>query len=126
MTSLISRGETPTRLCGKHRPDQRPRGPVQADSCRDSRRYRLRPVTQMASAIAKTSKRTAPLRLFRTGGPIPLLLLGFDAYTRYNLVNPPVARFVRHGRYRWFGIELPAGTTTGAPRRNRRIDEFLK
>ncbi len=100
MTSLISRGETPTRLYGEHRPDQRPRGSIQADSRCSSRRYRCRLATQVAEAIVQAPKRTAPLRLSRTGDLIPPLLPGFDGYTWYCVVNPPVAWFVRHGWYR--------------------------
>src|SRR5713226_8248817 len=106
MTSLISRGETPTRLYGEHRPDQRSRGPVQADSCCGSGGYHRRLATQMASAIVKAPKRTASLRLSRANVPLPLLLPGLDGDTRYNLVNPFVVGFVRHGRYCRPGAEL--------------------
>src|SRR6266568_8571740 len=126
MTTLISRGETPTRLYGEHRPDQRSRGPVQADSCCGSRGYRRRLATQMAEAVVKAPERTASLRLSRANVPIPLLFPGLDGDARYNLVNPPVARLVRHGRYCRPGAELPAGTPTGARGAKGRVNCFLK
>src|SRR5438874_902352 len=124
MTSLISRGETPTRVYGEHRPDQRSRGPVQADICCSSGGYRRRLAPHMAEAIVKAPERTASLRLSRANVPLPLLFPGLDGDTRYNLVNPPVAGFVRHGRYCWPGAELPAGTLTGA--RGAHINCFLQ
>src|SRR5712691_6751829 len=124
MTSLISRGEAPTRLYGQHRPDQRSRGPVQADTCCGSGGPRRRLVPHMAEAVVTAPERTASLRLSRANVPIPLLFPGLDGDARYNLVNPPVARLVRHGRYRWPGAELPAGTPTGAG--GAHINCFLK
>jgi len=126
MTSLISRGETPTRLYGEHRPDQRSRGPVQADTCGGSGGHRRRLAPHMAEAIVKAPERTASLRLSCANVPIPLLLPGLDGNARYNLVNPPVARLVRHGWYCWPGAELPAGTPTGARGAKGRVNCFLQ
>ena len=126
MAFLISLGETPTRLYAQHRPDQRPLGPVQADTCCSSGGHRRRLAPHMAEAIVKAPERTASLRLSCASVPLPLLFPGFDGDTRYNLVNPPVAWLVRHGRYRWPGAELPAGTPTGARGATRRVNCFLQ
>ena len=126
MAFLISLGETPTRLYALHRPDQRSRGPVQADTCCSSGGHRHRLAPHMAEAIVKAPERTASLRLSRANVPIPLLFPGLDGDTRYNLVNPPVAGFVRHGRYCRLGAELPVGTPTGASEATRRVNCFLK
>src|SRR5438045_9146258 len=123
MTSLISRGETPTRLYGEHRPDQRSRGPVQADTCGGSGGHRRRLAPHMAEAIVKAPERTASLRLSRANVPLPLLFPGLDGDARYNLVNPPLAWLVCHDRYRRPGAELPAGPSTGARGASRRRSE---
>src|SRR6266480_2617078 len=113
-------------LYAQHRPDQRPRGPVQADTCGGSGGHRRRLAPHMAEAIVKAPERTATLRLSRANVPISLLFPGLDGNARYNLVNPPVAGFVRHGRYCRPGAELPAGTPTGARGATRRVNCFLK
>src|SRR5437764_15305435 len=103
---------------------QRSRGPVQADTCCSSGGHRRRLAPHMAEAIIKTPERTASLRLSRANVPIPLLFPGLDGNVRYNLVNPFVARLVRHGRYCRPGAELPAGTPTVA--RGAHINCFLQ
>src|SRR5437588_12582661 len=103
MAFLISLGETPTRLYAQHRPDQRSRGPVQADTCCSSGGHRRRLAPHMAEAIIKAPQRTASLRLSRANVPIPLLFPGLDGNARYHLVNPLWAGLARQARPSWPG-----------------------
>ena len=59
-------------------------------------------------------KCAASLCLFNTTDPVPLLLYRSDDSTRHRMVDPSLARLVRHGWHCWASDELPPGASIRA------------